>query len=156
MESAESFEDYRIIKVNVKNISKIEITNFKCLSKSLIVGEKLEFVVETNIEAEEKEKDEIIVLYKFYKIYKDGKSVCIQDYSTKNDVYYKELEDGSYRILCLVKSILSNKEYDDRAILVYTVKPYKDIKINSFVADLNSPQASETDIKFTSEVARWK
>ena len=119
MESAESFEDYRTIKVNVKNISKIEITNFKCLSKSLIVGEKLEFAVETNVEAEAHEKDEIILLYKFYKIYKDGKSVCIQDYSTKNDVYYKELEDGSYRILCLVKSILSNKEYDDRAILVY-------------------------------------
>ena len=45
MESTESFEDYRTIKVNVKNIRKIEITNFKCLSKSLIVGEKLEFVV---------------------------------------------------------------------------------------------------------------
>lgn len=152
MESAESFEDYRIIKVNVKDIIKIEITNFKCLSKSLIVGEKLEFIVDTIIEAEAKEKDELIVLYKFYKIYKDGKSVCIQDYSTKNDVYYKELKDGNYRILCLVKSILSNKEYDDRAILVYDVKPYKDIKVNSFVADLNSPQASETDINFTSEV----
>lgn len=41
---------------------------------------------------------------------------------------------GSYRILCLVKSILSNKEYDDRAILMYNVKPYKEVKINSFVA----------------------
>ncbi|EKQ51821.1 MULTISPECIES: triple tyrosine motif-containing protein [unclassified Clostridium] len=152
MESAESFEDYRTIKVNVKNISKVEITNFKCLSKSLIVGEKLEFEVETNIKTEQIEKDEMVVLYKFYKIYKDGRSVCIQDYSTKNDVYYKEMEAGSYRILCLVKSILSNKQYDDRAVLVYNVKPYKDIKINSFVADLNSPQASETEIKFTSEV----
>lgn len=152
MESTESFEDYRTIQVNVKNIRKIEITNFKCLSKSLIVGENLEFAVETNIESEAHEKDEIILLYKFHKIYKDGRSVCIQDYSTKGHVYYKEMEHGSYRILCLVKSILSNKEYDDRAILVYTVKPYKDIKINSFVADLNSPQTSETDIKFTSEV----
>lgn len=152
MESAESFEDYRIIKVNVKNISKVEITNFKCLSKSLIVGEKLEFIVDTNIKSEANEKDGLIVLYKFCKIYKDGKSVCIQDYSTKNDVYYKELREGSYRMLCLVKSILSNNEYDDRAILVYTVKPYKDIKINSFVADLNSPQTSETDIKFTLDV----
>ena len=152
MESAESFEDYRIIKVNVKDISKIEIADFKCLSKSLIVGEKLEFRVDANIEAEANVKDELIVLYKFYKIYKDGKSVCMQDYSTKNDVYYTESKDGSYKILCLVKSIFSNKEYDDRAILVYTVKPYKDIKINSFVADLNSPQASETNIKFTSKV----
>ena len=37
-------------------------------------------------------KMRLILLYKFYKIYKDGKSVCIQDYSTKNDVYYKESE----------------------------------------------------------------
>jgi len=152
MESAEIFEDYRIIKVNVKDISKIEITNFKCLSKSLIVGEKLEFIVDVNIESNAKGKDELIVLYKFYKIYKDGKSVCIQDYSTKNDVYYKETEEGSYRILCLVKSLLSNKEYDDRAILVYEIKPYKKIKINSFVANFNSPQVTENDIKFTSEV----
>jgi len=152
MESGENFDEYKTIKVTVKNICKIEITNFKCLSKLLIVGEKLEFAVETNIEAEPCKKDDLILLYRFYKIYKDGKSVCIQDYSTKNDVYYKEMETGKYRILCLVKSILSNKEYDDRAILVYEVKPYQDIKINSFVADFNSPQTTETDIKFTSEV----
>lgn len=153
MESTENFEDYKTIKVNVKGISKIEIKDFKCLSKSLIVGQKLEFMVETEIEAE---KNEIILLYKFYKIYKDGKSVCMQDYSTKNDVSYKETEAGSYRILCLVKSILSNKEYDDRAILVYNVKPYEDVKINSFVANLNSPQVTESDIKFTSEVQGGK
>jgi hypothetical protein len=152
MESTETFEDYRIIKLKVKDISKIEITNFKCLSNSLIVGDKLEFLVETNIRNLTNKEDKIVLLYKFYKIYKDGKSSCIQDYSTKNDVCYKETEAGSYRLLCLVKSILSNKEYDDRAILVYNVKPYEDIRINSFVADLNSPQASETDIKFTSEV----
>lgn len=152
MESIESFEEYKTIKVNVKNICKIEITNFKCLSKSLIVGEKLEFAVETNVEADDYEKDKLILLYKFYKIYKDGKSICIQDYSTKSDVDYEEMEEGSYRILCLVKSILSNKEYDDRAIFVYEVKPYKDIKINSFVASLNSPQTTETDINFTSDV----
>ena len=151
MESTESFDDYRTIKVNVKNICKIEITNFKCLNKSLIVGENFEFEVETNIEPEQQGK-EIILLYKFYKIYKDGKSVCIQDYSTKSYVYYKEMESGSYRILCLVKSMLSNKEYDDRAVLIYNVKPYKNIKINSFVASLNSPQTTETELKFTSEV----
>ena len=152
MESTESFEDYRTIKVNVESSSKIEIENFKCLTKQLIVGEKLGFKVETNIETEVEGKEETVLLYKFYKIYKDGKSVCIQDYSTKSDVYYKEMEEGNYRILCLVKSIFSNKEYDDRAILVYEVKPYEDIKIKSFVADLNSPQATETDIKFNLEM----
>lgn len=152
MESTEIFEDYKTIKLNVKEIRKIEVTNFKCLNKSLIVGEKLEFNVDTNIDLENIEKDKVALLYKFYKIYKDGKSVCIQDYSTKNNVYYKELEGGSYKLLCLVKSIFSNKEYDDRAVLIYDVKPYRDIKINSFVADLNSPQATETGIKFASEI----
>ena len=152
MESTESFDDYRTIKVIVKNISKIEIINFKCLSESLIVGEKLEFQVETNIKQDEQERDQLILLYKFYKIYKDGKSICIQDYSTKSHIYYKEMEAGSYRILCLVKSMLSNKEYDDRAVLTYNIKPYKDVKINSFVASLNSPQTTETELKFTSEV----
>jgi hypothetical protein len=152
IESTESFDDYRTIKVMVKNITKIEITNFKCLSNLLIVGEKLEFEVETNINQEQQEQEQLILLYKFYKIYKDGKSVCIQDYSTKKHVYYKEMEQGSYRILCLVKSILSNKEYDDRAILMYNVKPYEEVKINSFVANFNSPQTTETELKFTSEV----
>jgi hypothetical protein len=156
MESTEAFEDYKIIKVNVKSINKIEITEFKCLNKSLIAGEKLEFIVKTNICNNEAEKDKFVLLYKFYKLYKDGRSICIQDYSTKNDVYYKELEAGNYRILCLAKNIFSNKEYDDRAVLVYNVKPYKDIKINSFVASLNSPQTTETDIKFTSEIQGGK
>lgn len=62
------------------------------------------------------------------------------------------MEAGSYRILCLLKSMLSNKEYEDRAVLTYNIKPYKDIKINSFVASLNSPQTTETEMKFTSEV----
>lgn len=150
MESTESFDDYRTIKFMVKNTAKIEITNFKCLSSLLIVGETLEFEVETNIKTEQ--QGQLTLLYKFFKIYKDGRSVCIQDYSTKNYVYYKEMEYGSYRILCLVKSILSTKEYDDRAILMYNVKPYKKVKINSFVASLNSPQTTETGIKFTSEV----
>ncbi|OOM79690.1 triple tyrosine motif-containing protein [Clostridium sp. BL-8] len=156
MQSTEAFEDYKIVRINVKSIRKIEITDFKCLNKALISGEKLGFVVETNVYKNEAEKDKVVLLYKFYKLYKDGKSVCIQDYSTRNDVYYKELEAGSYRILCLVKSIFSNREYDDRAILVYDVKPYEDIKINSFVASLNSPQTTETDIRFTSEIQGGK
>lgn len=152
MESIDSFDDYRTININVKESSKVEITNFKCLSKNLIVGQNLKFLVETRIDEESIAKEKIILLYKFCKICKDGKCICIQDYSTKSTVCYEEEQQGTYRLLCLVKRILSNKEYDDRALLVYNVKPYRNIKINSFVADLNSPQASETQIGFTSEV----
>lgn len=151
IDSIENFEDYKIKKISIKDTTKVEISNFKCLSKLLIVGEKLEFIVETNVENVTDGNDQVL-LYKFYKIYKDGRSICIQDYSTKNDVCYTENQAGNYKILCLVKNILSDKEYDDRAVFVYNVKPYREVKINSFVADLNSPQASETEIKFTSEV----
>ena len=100
MKCTENFEDYRIEKINVKDIFKVEITNFKCLSKLLIVEEKLEFTVETNVKNVSDTNDQVL-LYKFYKIYKDGKSVCIQDYSTKNDVFYKESEPGNYKYYVL-------------------------------------------------------
>lgn len=152
LQSTEAFEDFKTMKIKTKETRKVEITNFKCLNKTLLVGERLGFVVNTNNNINERGKAEEVLLYKFYKLYKDGRSVCIQDYSTKNEVYYKETDAGNYKILCLVKSIFSNKEYEDRAILVYKVKPYKNITINSFVANFNSPQATETEIRFTSEI----
>lgn len=144
-ESTENFNDYTTIKVQVKEREKVEIINFKSLNKELIKGEELKFKLETN------NTDYRDIVYKFYKISKEGKSICIQDYSTKNSVSYVESQEGEYRILCLVKDILSNKEYDDRAIVVYNVKPYRDVKIKDIVVDLNSPQASETEIKIKAE-----
>lgn len=153
IDSTENFDDFKIVNINVKEREKLQITNIRCINDELIAGDKLKFTVDTNLENKQDNNiEDIIPLYKFYKIYKNGKSVCLQDYSTKNEVEYVEEQKGEYRILCLVKTVLSDKEYDDRAILVYDVKPYKDIHIKSFVADLNSPQASETNIKFTSEI----
>jgi len=149
IESNEVFDDYRTIKVNVREMRSLVIENFKCENKELLAGEQLRFKVETNYHDE-------TVLYKFYKIYENGKSTCIQEYSNKNVVCYDENESGNYRILCLAKNILSNKEYDDRAIFVYTVKPYKEISIKNFIADLNSPQAIGSNIKFTSEIEGGK
>ena len=149
-DSSEMFDDFKIVKILVKDLDKVEITNFKNLTQNLIVGEELKFEVETNKESDNS------VLYKFYKIYKDGKSVCIQDYSTKNYVSYIENQKGSYRILCCAKALLSNAEYDDRAVLVYNVKPYKKIEINSFNTDLISPQADNTEIKLKSDVKGGK
>lgn len=149
IESNEVFDDYKTVKVNVREMRPLTITNFKCENKELLVGEQLRFKVDTNYHDE-------TVLYKFYKIYENGKSTCIQEYSNKNVVCYDENESGNYRILCLAKNILSNKEYDDRAIFVYTVKLYKEISIRNFIADLNSPQAIGSNIKFTSEIEGGK
>ncbi|WP_294377052.1 triple tyrosine motif-containing protein [uncultured Clostridium sp.] len=148
LNSTESFDDFRIIDIDVDENINIEIINIKCLSAELIANEELKFAVETNV----KKESEQVILYKFYKISKEGKSTCIQDYSTNSNVEFIEHEPGTYRILCLVRNILSNKEYDDRAVFLYNVKPYRDIKIKDFIADLNSPQATETEIMFNSDV----
>lgn len=144
-DSNEMFDDFKIVNINVKDLEKIQITNFKNLTKNLIIGEELKFEVETNTESGND------VLYKFYKISKDGKSICIQDYSTKNYVSYVESQQGKYRILCCAKALLSNLEYDDRAVLVYNVKPYEKVEINSFNTDLSSPQADKTEIKLKAD-----
>lgn len=148
LDSTESFDDFRIIDIDVEENENVEIVDIRCLSSELIVGQELEFTVDTNI----KNNNGQVILYKFYRISKDGRSSCIQDYSTNNNVRFIEEQQGTYRILCLVRSVLSNREYDDRAVLLYNVKPYKDIKINGFVGDLNSPQATETEIIFNSDV----
>ncbi len=145
IESNAVFDDYRTIKVNIKEMKKLVIENFKCENKSIIAGNQLRFKVETNYEDEG-------VLYKFYKIYSNGKSKCIQEYSNNNLLCYDENESGEYRILCLAKNILSQNEYDDRAILVYKVKPYENVIIKNFMADLNSPQAIGNSVKFCAEV----
>lgn len=148
LNSNDNFDDFRIIDIDVEENNNIEIVDIKCLTKELIANEELEFTVDTNV----RKNCGQVILYKFFKISKEGKSTCIQDYSTNNNVKFIEQQAGTYRILCLVRSILSNKEYDDRAVLLYNVKPYKDIEIKEFVADLNSPQATETEITFNSNV----
>ena len=92
------------------------------------------------------------MLYKFIKISKDGKVTCIQDYSSRRLVSYQEKEAGEYKLLCLVRDILSNKEYDDRAIMLYSVKAYNPINIKSFTPDTNSPQMNGSTINFKAEV----
>ncbi|AOR22543.1 triple tyrosine motif-containing protein [Clostridium taeniosporum] len=143
--SDDNFDDYTTVKINVEDIKDVEITNFVCHNTELIVGQELKFTLETKNESNR------TILYKFYKISKDGKATCMQDYSTKNYVVYKEYNKGSYRLLACVKDIFSNKEYDDRAVLLYNIKPYKDIVIKGFAAELSSPQIIDTDIKFNTE-----
>ncbi len=144
IESNAVFDDYRTVKVNIKEMQKLVIENFKCENNTIIAGNQLRFKVDTNYE-------DAAVLYKFYKIYENGKSKCIQEYSNNNILCYDEMESGEYRILCLAKNILSQNEYDDRAILVYKVKPYETVKIKNFTADLNSPQALGSSVKFCAD-----
>lgn len=144
--SSENFDEFTTIKFNVVLPTKIEITDFKCLTEELLINQELVFKVSSSLD------DKRSLLYKFIKISKDGKVTCIQDYSSRRIVSYQEKEAGEYKLLCLVRDILSNKEYDDRAIMLYSVKAYNPISIKSFTPDTNSPQMNGSTINFKAEV----
>ncbi|WMJ79587.1 triple tyrosine motif-containing protein [Clostridium sp. MB40-C1] len=140
IDSEKKFDDAKKIAYKVIDINKLKINNFKCLSSLLVTNEELVFEVEAEYQ------DNRMILYKFIKINLTGQSDCIQDYSTKKVVSYKETTPGRYKILCLAKDIYSPNDYDDRAIIYYDVDPYEKIQILSFTSDISSPQTISKDI----------
>ncbi|MBU3127203.1 triple tyrosine motif-containing protein [Clostridium tagluense] len=140
LDSKNIFDDFMKIQFNVKSVQPLEIMKFKCLTEDLLSGRELVFDVEASHE------DSRMILYKFVKINPEGDSKCIQDYSTKKLVSYVEEDMGSYKLLCMAKDMYSLHEFDDRALIHYTVKPYEEIDIQSFTSDLSSPQLCDTPI----------
>lgn len=140
LNSKEKVDEYTTVKFDVKKTLKTEIKDFECLNKELLINSELVFKVETTLD------DKRTLIYKFVKIDKLGKCTCIQDYSSRRMVSYKERIYGKYKLLCLVRDLLSNKEYDDRAILNYYVKPYENVKIKYCKPDLKSPQIKKSTI----------
>ncbi|MCM8711875.1 triple tyrosine motif-containing protein [Clostridium sp. SYSU_GA19001] len=150
LDSKNRFDDSQKVKFYVNDIKKVEITDFKCLITDLIADNELIFQVEAVYE------DNRMILYKFIKINPDGSTQCIQDYSTKRIVCFTEKQGGDYKLLCLAKDMYSPREYDDRALLNYKVKPYRDIVIQSFTSDLSSPQVCETTVNLKAVVSGGK
>lgn len=150
LDSKNKFDECESIVFQVEEIKKAEITNFESLIYDMIVDNELVFQVEASHE------ERSTILYKFIKIYGDGSKKCVQDYSTKKMVSFTETQGGDYKLLCLAKDIYSPKDYDDRAVLNYHVKPYRDIVIQSFTSDLSSPQVCETEIKLKAVVSGGK
>lgn len=144
--SVNNIDDFITIKFKVNDQPVLEINSFSCLSESLLVGEELIFKVGVNYEKTR------TILYKFLRVDLNGRISCIQDYSTKNTVSICEREKGKYKILCYVRDIFSNKAYDDRAAIIYLVKPYEEIKIRSFSSELSSPQLAGNTVNFKSSV----
>lgn len=139
--SNNNFDDFRTIDFTVNSIRNLEIDDFRCLTNDLLVGEDLVFKVEALND------DDRTALYKFVKIDEDGRTECIQDFSSRNLVSFLEDEPGSYKLLCLVKDMYSQNQYDDRAVILYDVQPYHPVKIINFTTDLSSPQSEEKTIK---------
>ncbi|WP_426349721.1 triple tyrosine motif-containing protein [Alloiococcus sp. CFN-8] len=140
IESSNNFDDFKTVSFFVSDIDKVQITDFRCLSENLLTGEELIFQVEAS------QADNRMILYKFIKIDPSGRAICVQDYSSKRMVTYKEEDAGDYKLLCLAKDMYSPEEYDDRGILVYNIKAYNPIKIKKFTTDLLSPQGLGTNI----------
>lgn len=150
LESKNKFDDSKIVKFHVEDIKKLEITDFRCLIEDRYVGNELVFQVEA-VHA-----DKRMILYKFININPDGTTSLVQDYSTKRMVNFVGEKGGDFKLLCLAKDMYSQKEYDDRAVLNYKIKPYKDIAIQSFTSDLVSPQLCETKVTLRAVVLGGK
>ncbi|MDP4090069.1 MAG: triple tyrosine motif-containing protein [Bacillota bacterium] len=146
LDSKNNYDDFERLEFNVLSIDALEIKDFKCLSTEMLVDNELIFQVDAEYE------DSRMVLYKFIKIYQNGKAQCIQDYSTKRIVGYLEKEPGEYKLLCMAKDMYSQNEFDDRAIINYSVKLYNLIQIQSFTSDLNSPQMTDSSIELKAVV----
>ena len=144
--SVNNIDDFTTIKFKVNEQPVLEINSFTCLSERRLVGEELIFKVGVNYEKTR------TILYKFLRVDLNGRISCIQDYSTKNIVSICEREKGKYKILCYVRDIFSSKPYDDRAAMIYSVKPYEEIKIRSFSSELSSPQLAGNTINFKASV----
>jgi len=129
---------------------KVEIKNFRCLTTELYTGNEIIFKVDAI------NSDNKMTLYKFVKIDASGKSECIQNYSNRRIVSYIEKGYGDFKLLCMVKDMYSKNEFDDRAVILYNVKKYKDIKIVDFTADVTSPQLANSTINLKSVVAGGK
>ena len=148
--SDNNVDDFTTVKFKVKEQPVIEINSFECLSNNLLVGEELVFKVGVNHQKSR------TILYKFLRVDLNGKINCIQDYSTKNIVSISENKKGEYKLLCYVRDIFSNKAYDDRAAMIYSIKPYEEIKIRSFTSELSSPQLCGSTISFKASVIGGK
>jgi hypothetical protein len=150
IDSESDFDDFKKIDFCVDPVKKVEILDFKCLDSELISGSEISFQVVS------KREENRTILYKFFKIDSNGKSECIQNYSTRRIVSYVEEKEGSYKLLCLAKDMYSTNNFDDRAILNFSVKKYREIIIKNFMTDLNSPQLTDTDINIIAKVTGGK
>ncbi|WP_291651870.1 triple tyrosine motif-containing protein [Clostridium sp.] len=148
--SKENVDDFTTVIFKVKEQPLIEVNTFECLTENLLINEELIFKVGVNCDKSR------TILYKFLRVDTNGRITCIQDYSTKNIVSFSEKQKGDFKLLCYVRDIFSNKQYDDRACMMYSIKPYDEIKIRNFSSDLNSPQVAGTNITFKSSVIGGK
>ena len=144
--SDEKFDDFTTVNFEViHKEQKVTIIKFNCLTRKRIVGNELSFKVQTNLD------NERTILYKFIKINNFGEKICIQDYSSSQCVTFKESIAGKYKLLCLARDMLSNNEFDDRALMIYDVNPYEKVTLNNVTTDILSPEVNGSKINIKAD-----
>lgn len=147
IDSIEDFDDFAEVKFEVLQIRKPVITSFKCITSEDEILIDVPVVFETEVFSEEGRN----ILYSFIKKDEGGSIRVIQDYSSNSFVCSTETEPGEYSLLCLIKDMYSQNAFDDKKTISYIVKPYRDIKILNFSANVNSPQSNGTPIMLTAD-----
>lgn len=127
---------------------KVEIIDFKTLTKELICGEELMFEVKCIHDQNQ------TIEYKFIKIDEFGDKTVIEECTSSRVVYFKEDFEGSFKLLCLARTTNSLNEYDDRALINYKVKKktFKPVEINKVIINKKSPFLVDETINLTAEI----
>lgn len=147
-DSLSEFDDFVETHFEVMPIEKPLITKFQSITP------KDEMLIDNPIlfEAEAAAEKGRSTLFQFVKMDMDQNISIIQEYASKALTCCTETKPGKYSLMCMVKDMYSQEVFDDKKVISYVVKAYKDIVINSFTANVNSPQAAGTSITLNAEV----
>lgn len=142
LDSINEFDDFMETNFEVMPVKKPSIKGFQSMTaeSDMIIDNPILFEAKASFEEGRS------IFYKFIKMDGEENISLVQDYSSSNLVCCTETKPGNYKLMCMVKDMYSQQVFDDKKVVSYEVKPYKDIVINSFTASVNSPQAFGTAI----------
>jgi hypothetical protein len=149
LDSTNEFDDFLETQFEVMPVEKSRIMKFNCLTAESDILIDNPILFEAQASAEEGRS----TFYKFIKMDTEGNVSIIQEYSSNTLACCTETRPGSYKLMCMVKDMYSKEAFDDKKVISYEVKPYKDIVILSFTSSVNSPQAMGTPIILNADAA---
>lgn len=147
LDSTNEFDDFLETQFEVIPIEKPRIIKFNTLTneEDMTIDNPILFEVQASSEEGRS------TFYKFIKMDMEENVSIVQEYSTNSLVYCTETRAGVYKLMCMIRDMYSIEAFDDKKVISYEVKPYKDIIIRSFTTNMNSPQAFETPIILNAE-----
>lgn len=114
--SEKEFEDVKKVRIKVKLKEKYKIKSIFPMDTSLYTGNELKFKVD--VEKTFRSKP----VFKYEIIDKEGNVNLLNNFSEKKVVKYVENHPGVYTLICYVKAEDSIEEFEDKNLLMYSVK----------------------------------